>query len=477
MPRHIAITMRPPSSPTGVRPRARGRARPGLALLALLAATLGGCSSDSLPSLPKVSDLNPWKEKQAPLPGKRIPVMATTEKIPGELAAADKPIALPPPRANETWAQPGGEASNAPGHLALGASPKQSWSADAGAGSSKSGRLTASPVVYGGRIYTLDAEGTISAFGLSGGSAVWRVSMKPEREKAAGGFFSLGASSGGGFGGGLAADNGRLYATSGFGNVAAIDPQSGRKLWEKALGTPVRAAPTASGDRVFVVSTEGRFYCLSGADGNELWVVRGLPQQASLVINTSPAVDGDIVVVPYPSGDLVALKVSDGSSVWSDNLSRTRTTSQLASMSDAARPAIDGGTVFAVGHGGRMIATSVRTGERLWSLNVPGTQTPWVAGESVFVVDTGGQLMAVSRRDGKVQWTMNMPGGGTWSGPVLAGGALWLTSSKGALVGVDAATGRVTAQQSLGNPAYIAPIVAQSRMFVVTDNAKLIALN
>lgn len=445
----------------------------------LVAGALAGCSDGGLPSLPKIGDLNPWKEKQAPLPGKRIPVMATTEKVPGELAAADKPIALPAQRANESWAQPGGEPNNAPGHLALGGSPKQSWSADAGAGSSKSGRLTASPVVYGGRVFTLDAEGTISAFALSGGSAVWRVSMKPDREKASGGLFSLGAgsSTAGGFGGGLAADGGRLYATSGYGNVVALDPQSGKKLWEKILGTPVRAAPTAAGDRVFVVSTEGRFYCLSGSDGSELWVVRGIPQQASLVINTSPAVDGDIVVVPYPSGDLVALKVSDGTSLWSESLTRTRTTSQLASLSDTARPAIDNGTVFAVGHAGRMIATSARTGERLWSINVPGTQTPWVAGESVFVVDTAGQLMAISRRDGKVQWTMNLPGGGTWSGPVLAGGALWLTSSKGQLVGVDASAGRVTSQQDLGKPSFIAPVVAQSRMFVVTDNAKLIALN
>lgn len=457
---------------------AAGTKRLALAAMVAVALTgpLGGCSDGGLPSLPKVGDLNPWKEKQLPLPGKRIPVMTTTEKIPGELASADKPITLPPQRSNETWAQPGGDPSNAPGHLALGATPRQAWSVDIGSGSSKAGRLTATPVVYGGRVFALDAEGTISAYGLTGGSAVWRVSMKPEREKA-GGYFSLGASGGGGFGGGLAADNGKLYATSGYGNIAAFDPQSGKKLWEKSLGTPVRAAPTAAADRVFVVSTEGRFYCLSGADGSELWVVRGIPQQASLVINTSPAVEGEIVVVPYPSGDLVALKVSDGSSVWSESLARTRSTSQLTSLSDAARPAVSNGTVYAVGHAGRMIATSARTGERLWSLNVPGTQMPWVAGDSVFVVDTSGQLVAVSRADGKVQWSMNLPGGGTWSGPVLAGGSLWLTSSKGQLVGVDASAGRVTSQQDIGNPSFIAPVVAQGRMFILTDNAKLIALN
>ena len=173
----------------------------------------------------------------------------------------------------------------------------------------------------------------------------------------------------------------------------------------------------------------------------------------------------------------MALKVSDGTPVWSESLSRTRQTSQLASMSDAARPAIDNGTVFAVGHAGRMVATQIATGERLWSINVPGTQTPWVAGDTIYVVDTRGQVMALARADGKTRWTAQLPESRTWSGPVLAGGVLWLTSNKGQLISVDATTGKVGGQVTLGEPVYIPPVVAQGRMFVLTDAAKLIALN
>lgn len=453
------------------------------ALTASLAAivVLPGCS-DSLPSLPKVSELNPFKEKIPPLPGKRIPVMPVQEKVAGELADGSAPIVLPAPRANESWTQPGGEPTNSPGNLALAGSLKQAWSASAGTGSSKTGRVMASPIVYDGRVYALDAGGKVSAFSVNGGSAVWSASLAPENLNKGSGFsasnlFSLGAGDGGAYGGGLAADGGRIYAASGYGTVVALEPGTGKRIWEKALGVPIRSSPTTANERVFVMTMEGRLYCLSGADGTELWSVRGLPQQASLGLNSSPAVDGDIVVAPYTSGDLVALRVSDGSAVWSESLSRTRTTSQLASMSDAARPAIDNGVVFAVGHGGRMVATKATSGERLWSLNVPSTQMPMVAGETVYVVDTNGQLMAISRRDGKIQWTAKLTGAKTWSGPILAGSTLWLTSNKGQLVGVDPSTGRITGQLDLGDPVYIAPIVAQGRMFVLTDGAKLIALN
>ncbi len=436
----------------------------GVGFAALVAVGLSACAGDG-PTLPKIADLNPFKEKPQPLPGRRIPVVQTTESIANNLAEADKPIVLPPQRANDTWAQPGGDANNAPGHLALNGTVRQVWTGDAGEGSSKAARIMASPIVFDGRVYTLDAEGKVSGFSLSG-SRVFQVSTMPENETGAGGH-----------GGGLAAENGRLYVTNGFGVAAALDPQSGKALWQKNLGSPVRAAPTASGDKLFVVTVSGRFYCLNGSDGAELWAVRGLPQQASLLTSTSPAVDGDIVVVPYPSGDLMALKVSDGTPVWSENLARTRQTSQLASMSDAARPAIDGGIVFAVGHAGRMVATQAATGERLWSINVPGTQTPWVAGDTVYVVDTRGQVMALARTDGKTRWTAQLPGSRTWSGPVLAGGSLWLTSNKGQLVSVDPTTGKVGGDVNLGEPVYIPPVVAQGRMFVLTDAAKLIALN
>lgn len=444
-----------------------------------------GCADSlpSLPSLPKASDLNPFAEKQAPLPGRRKAVLPADDNAVGDVAPTGGAVALPPPRSNDVWTQPGGEANNAPGHLAFSGSRQQAWSASAGTGSSKTGRVTASPIVYDGKVFTLDADGTVSAFSTSGGSAVWRTQLKPtvNGDKPSPSFtsqiFSLGSGDGGAYGGGIAIDAGRLYGTSGYGGVFALDPSSGKVVWEKNIGVPIRAAPTAAGDRVYIITSEGRFLCLSGVDGTELWATRGLPQQASRVMNVSPAVDNEIVVVPYPSGDVVALKVADGSAVWSESLTRMRTTSQMTALSDAARPAIDNGMVFAVSHAGRMIATNSATGERLWSLNLPGTQTPCVAGDSVFVVDTNGQLMAINRKDGKIQWSVKLPGGSTFAGPVLAGGNLWLASNTGQLVGVDAASGNVVGQQDLGDPVFVAPIVAQGRMYVLTDEAKLIALN
>ncbi len=440
------------------------RRRIGVAGATLLTAlTAAGCSGG--PQIPRLSDLNPFAEKEVPLPGKRVPVALTEGRAGLDVAPADRPIIIPAAQQNDSWSQPGGTAGNSSGHLALGASLKQGWSADAGSGSSSIGKLTASPIVADGRVYVLDTHGKVSAFSMSG-ATVWKASLTPAGEK-----------DHKGFGGGLAADGGRIFAATGFGYVFALDSQNGKKLWEKNLSSPVRSSPTVAGGRVFVVSSDGIARALAVADGAELWAHQGLVEKAALLTNASPAADGELVVVPYPSGEVVALRITDGQPAWSESLARTRLASSLGSMTDAARPTVDGGTVFAVGHSGRMVATSLKGGQRLWTLNVPGIQGPAVAGETVFVVDTAGQLMAITRRDGKVLWTVKLPGTATWSGPVVAGNKLWLTSNKGQLVGADAATGKVDAQINIGTPSYIAPIVAGGKLFVLTDNGRLISYN
>lgn len=422
---------------------------------------LAGCSG----GLPSIDKLNPFKEKKQPLPGKRVSIMPQSDRIGGgELVTASTPMSLPTPVVNANWTQAGGTPNNAPGHLSASASLRRSWSVDAGEGSSSRGRLTAAPVVYGGRIYTLDAASRVSAFNASSGASQWRKSLIPEKER---GYE--------GYGGGLAIDNGRLYVSTGFGAVVALDPASGKQIWEKKLGVPVRAAPTAVGDRVFVISKGGVFFSLSGVDGSELWQFRGLPEVTSLSYSPSPAVDGDVVTVPYPNGDVVALSVADGTPIWQENLAKTRTTTSFAAMSDAAAPAMSGGVAYSIGHGGRFVATQQASGERVWALDIAGVQRPWVAGDSVFVVDTSGQLVAVERLSGKIRWTTQLPNSKIWSGPVLAGGKLWLTSNQGRLVGVDAAAGKISSNINVGSKIYVPPVVAEGRLFVFTDSAQLVA--
>lgn len=435
----------------------------GLGVCIGLAAALSGCSGGFSELSRKLE--NPFAEKEKPLPGERIAVL-TDPTLDVDPAEAGKPLPLPPPQANASWTQPGGNPSNSPGHLELSGELRKVWSANAGTGSSSSGRLSAVPVVADGKVFTLDAAGRVSAFSAASGARLWATDLTPDNEK-----------SKEGFGGGLAIDGGRLFAATGYGTVVCLDPNNGAVVWTKVVGKPIRSSPTAAGGKIYFVSTDNNFYALSADSGEQLWKSRGLPQTATLLSNVSPAASGNMVIAPFPAGDIIAFDSGSGKAAWSDSLSRSADTSAAGILVDPARPVIDRGVVYAVSHGGKMVATAETTGARLWSRNLASTQMPWVAGEGVFVVDLSGKLIALSRADGKVRWVADLPQSSRWNGPVLAGGKLWLVSSQGLLVGVDARTGQLAGQVDLNAEVFITPVVAAGRMYILTDNADLIALN
>lgn len=417
-----------------------------------------------MPSLPSIK--NPFSKGEEKLPGQRVAVITDQGLEAPDPAVAAKPIVLPPAVANASWSDPGGSPSNSPGHLALGERVNKSWRVDIGTGSSSSGRLSAVPLVADGKVFTLDAGGRVSAFSTSGGGRVWQTSVTPKNEK-----------SSEGFGGGLALDSGRLYVTTGYGTVVGIDPAKGSVLWTQKVGQPVRSSPTAAGGKVYFVSVDSVLHCLDGNDGQELWTAKGIPEPATLLSNVSPAVGQGVVVAAFPAGDIAAYQVGSGQPAWRDTLSRTSETTAAGILADPSRPVIDRGVVFIGGHGGRMIAVSEASGERLWTRNVTSTQMPYSAGDSVFVVDVNGKLMALARADGKVRWITQLPGSARWNGPVLAGGKIWAVSTEGSLVAVDARSGQIASTTPLGTKVFVTPVVAGGRMYILADNATLIALN
>jgi outer membrane protein assembly factor BamB len=408
-----------------------------------------------------------------PLPGERISVLRLDRTLSPDPGIADVAVRLPKPWRNDTWPQAGGAASNALHHLEGAENPQVQWRVNVGTGSGDELRLLASPVVAFDLVYTFDAKARVSAVEAASGKLVWRRNLTPEGEEA------------GALGGGVSVANGILYATTGYGYVHALDAGTGNDIWRQRVGAPIRGAPTTTSDKVLAITYDNRLFALSGSDGSVLWSHTGLPEEAGVVGSPSAAVEGDVVLAPYSSGELVALRLDNGRVVWSDQLIRSSSVTPLATLSEIrGHPVIDRGLVFAISHSGRMVAIELRSGRRIWDRNIGGLETPWVAGDFIFLVTSQSELICLARRSGRIKWVVQLPPFEDeeeredpiyWSGPVLVSNRLLLTASNGQAIAISPYTGELLGRIALPDGSFIPPIVAGGAIYIFTDNADLIA--
>lgn len=403
-------------------------------------------------------------EKDVILPGQRETVIATGKKL--DVTDISKiAVTLPQVHFNTEWTQPGGVPSNAPEHLALGPQLKRVWRTSIGRGSSSQGRLTAKPIIAQNLVFTLDTRATVRAFTVADGNEVWETSLVPKNEEAEEGF-----------GGGLAYDGGRIFVTTAFGNVVALDARTGKRLWEKKLGIPFRAAPTAAVGRVFVVGINNQVFALSAGDGSTVWKFQNVAESAGLLSSTSPAYADGVVVVPYTTGDLIGFDVETGRPLWTDTLTRTGRLSSLSNLKNiAAQPVIYRGRVMAISNAGRVAGLDLKTGQRLWVRNFSGIQTPWAANDYVFFVNSENILIAISHADGKLRWIKRL-GDGEWSGPVLAGNRLLVVNDQGTIRNINPFTGTEISTRDIGAKILIPPVVAGNTIYFLSDEGRLIAM-
>ncbi len=235
--------------------------------LALAASLLSGCGivGKSRPKTPVVGD--------------RISVLSTDPDVQVDPTTAALPFAIPAPEVNASWNQPGGTPSKSAGHPALGATVSEAWQVSAGQGTSVSERLAAPPVVANGTVYTIDTTATVRAFDAATGGQRWAVQFGTEKGNNA----SL-------FGGGVAVEGDRVFATNGLGFVAALSTANGAQIWQVRPGGPLRGAPTIAGDTLYVMSQDNQLYSLKTADGKTSWSATAAVEIAGVFGTAAPGV-------------------------------------------------------------------------------------------------------------------------------------------------------------------------------------------
>ena len=413
-------------------------------------------------------------EKDIILPGERL-------GIGGDALGADafvneaRPISLTAPVANADWTHRNGGPTHNMRHPVLGAALAPLFTANIGQGDTRRLRITADPVVSAGRIFTMDAESQVVATSTAG-ETLWARSVIPPTDN------PRDAS-----GGGLAVAGNVVVATTGFGEVVALDGASGGEIWRQDLDAPGTSAPTVVGDLAYVVGRDGRAWAIELGSGRVRWTITSTAPTANFSGGAGAAVNDQFAIFPFPTGEVFAAFPEGGLRRWSTVVTGQRPGAAASNISDiAGDPVIDGDRVYVGNISGRVVALEIANGDRIWTATEGAVGPVWPAGDSVFLVNDIGELVRLDADAGTPIWRVALPGFEesrerrqktrfAHYGPIIAGGRLIVASSDGVIRQFDPASGALVGTVDLPGGASSNPIVVNGTLYVVTGRGQLAA--
>lgn len=417
------------------------------------------------------------------LPGKREDPRSilTNDLAAGDLASDLAPeragavpaLRLPKAQSNANWTHSIGTPKTRVTHAALSAAPNLAWSAEIGAGDSRRNRITADPVVADGRVFTLDAEARVTATGTSG-ATLWQADLTPSRDK-----------SDEATGGGLAVGAGKLFVSSGFGFLTALDPATGTVLWQQDLGSTSSGAPTVFGDLVYAVAGDDTGWALEVDTGRIRWQTSQISDASNVLGAPAPALNSKFAVFAFGDGAIHGTFRNGGLRMWTAYASGERRNTAFAKIDDVTSdPVIDGNRVYVGTHSGRLLALDLNTGDRIWTAREGAISPVLPFGGSVFVLSDQNELLRLDGRDGAQIWGTQLPhlvkfkqrrADAVYAhhGPILAGGQLVVASDDGVLRFFNPETGALTREVAVPGGATTAPVVAGGTLYVVGSKGQL----
>ncbi|MBT8061229.1 MAG: outer membrane protein assembly factor BamB [Gammaproteobacteria bacterium] len=332
------------------------------------------------------------------------------------------------------------------------------WSVRVGDGIGRQ-RTQLRPILSNGIIYAADYRGVLTAINAESGRKQWEVETELP------------------FSGGPGLSGDMLMLGSQDGEVFAFDSGNGNRLWTAQVTSEVLAPPVAQDGIVVVRSIDGRVFGLNQANGKRIWIYDHSVPLLTLRGNSRPLVRAGIVFLGYDGGEVVALRLDDGTLVWEQKVVSTEGRSELERLAD-----IDGQLVYVASdllvssYKNRLASLAADSGRLLWFKDVSSATGVTIDRINLAVSDRDDHIWLLDRRNGSTIWKMDQLENRGLTRPAFIGNFLVVGDFEGYLHWISIGEGSFAARQKVGKHGFTsAPLIAGNRVYVLDRGGELAA--
>lgn len=333
------------------------------------------------------------------------------------------------------------------------------WSASVGSGDEKQ-FLQLTPVLAEGRIFAAQLDGTVAAYDAATGKRIWEQDTDLNIT------------------GGPGTDGDVVVVGTDDGEVAAMLAGGGDRLWQVRVSSEVLSAPQVADNVVVVRTIDGKLFGIDKRSGKRKWIYDRSVPVLTLRGTGAPAISRGIAVNGFDSGQLVAVDLLDGQTVWEARLAVPRGRSELERLVDIdAGPVIADNTVFAVTYQGRVAALDLLSGDLLWQRDMSSYTGLAVDGDSLYVTDSDSQVWALDRINSASTWRMEKLRARGLTAPAVLDDYVVVGDAEGYVHWLSREDGRQLLRTRVGSaPIFAQPIAADGVVYIYDSDGDLTAL-
>jgi outer membrane protein assembly factor BamB len=334
----------------------------------------------------------------------------------------------------------------------------QVWSTKVGKGLDKAGRQLR-PVYSSGFLYAADHKGLLMAIDADSGRQQWSIKTKLP------------------FTGGPGISNTLLLMGTQNGEVFAFDASTGTQLWSATVSSEVLAAPSEAAGIVIVRCIDGRVFGLDADTGQRLWIYDHDVPLLTLRGNAPPLLWAGVVYIGYDGGQVVALRLDDGTLMWEQSLVTTEGRTELDRLSDIdGQMVIIASDLLVSSYKNRLASLAADSGRLLWFKNVSAATGVVVNRTNLAVSDKDGNVWLLDRRNGAESWKHNQLLRRGLTRPVFYGSFVVVGDQDGYLHWINISNGEFAAREKVGGKGFSGPpLVVGNTLFVLTNKGELAA--
>jgi outer membrane protein assembly factor BamB len=274
-----------------------------------------------------------------------------------------------------------------------------------------------------------------------------------------------------------------IYIADNIGFVYSINLNDGSLLWIKNYEVPFKSNIKVFDNMIFLINQDNKIFCLNTIDGSLIWNILSISSfiKSQNLLSLAITEEGDLIAITS-SADVLKIRARTGDIIWSRNTADSLYADATDFFISSEIVISDNEVIFS--SSSNTFSFDLNSGQTNWKQEVRSISTPIIIRENIFIVTVHGYFVILNKNTGEIISSSNIlkilkkkKQKTKVTGFIMGSDKIYSTTLNGFLIVSSATTGKTEHFKKIGAPNISPLVINNGKLYILTDESKILVLN